>query len=113
MESPITYLKHLREKKKQIIEKNAFNKDVAEVIESIKKKMGKEYRFDNNVTVGKAVEEIYEDLDWKLALANNQEHARKRLEVVGEAMERLKVYDEKNIGMKVSQFLSPKYLVRC
>jgi hypothetical protein len=93
------------------MKKPSFEKDVAIVMESIRNDMGKEYRIDKNVTVAKAVHEIYENLDISLALCEDSVHVDERLKVVGEAMNRLRVYDEDVGTKKVSEFLPSQYMV--
>lgn len=92
------------------MKKLSFEQDVVQAMESIKNKMGKEYRRDKNITVEVAVKEIYDDLDVSL-LGAPSSHSRERVIVVGEAMNRLKVYDSDASKKKVSEFLPSQYLI--
>ncbi|NIO44143.1 MAG: hypothetical protein GTN36_01115 [Candidatus Aenigmarchaeota archaeon] len=83
-----------------------FEEDVSRVIDSIKNKMGKEYRIDASVTVGKALSEIWGNLDIAL-LGASKEHIAQRINVVNAAIDRLGFDREK----KVSEVLGPEYLI--
>jgi len=93
------------------MKKLSFEEDISRSMESIKNKMGKEYRIKNNATVEQAVNQIYDDLDVSLVMCSDKAHVNQRLKVVSEAMKRLGVYDEDVRTKKVSDFLSPEYLV--
>lgn len=83
-----------------------FEEDVSRVVDSIKNEMGKEFRIDPDVTVGKALSEIWGDLDVAL-LGANDKHVSKRIRVVSTAIDRLALDREK----KVNEVLGPEYLI--
>jgi hypothetical protein len=83
-----------------------FEEDISKVVDSIKNKMGKEFRIDPYVTVEKALSEIWGDLDVAL-LGVNDEHISQRIKVMNAAIDRLGL----NREQKVSEVLGPEYLL--
>jgi hypothetical protein len=83
-----------------------FEEDVSKVVDSIKNKMGKEFRIDPDVTVGKALSEIWGDLDIAL-LGANDEHVSQRIKVMNTVIDRLDLNEEQ----KVSEVLGSEYLL--
>jgi hypothetical protein len=84
--------------------------DLYRVSEAIKRDLGKEYRRDPEITVGRALHEQIEDLDWKL-LGAPPGHATWRINVFYDVVGKLGL--DKVRKMKVKDVLPKKYLSIC
>lgn len=83
-----------------------FEKDVQEVVRSLRCSLEKESRRDPTITIGVALDELLDDLDLALVGAN-REHASQRIRVMQKAIDMLGLYSIKE--QKVSEYLLQNY----
>ncbi len=79
--------------------KKDFEEDVKEVTPSIIKDLAKELKRNVDVTVGKALNEIMEDLDVAL-IGSERQYAYYRVKVVETAAQRIGLYENNDLKLK-------------
>jgi hypothetical protein len=87
-----------------------FDSEVSASMESIKRKLGKEYRIDNSTTVNSALHEILEDLDVALTCGGNNPNysTSEILYTFNESVKRLNLEDKRYLQVK--DVLAEEYL---